>query len=100
MGMSQTWEPAAAGNFILIFKDFVLSYAPNPGMGIAVFAGDTGDETAIVSLHPEKYFVLNGDHRVELERLAINGGLTSCMEFYREHKENWSSWTQSEEQGV
>lgn len=53
-------------------------------------ATDCGPETAIVSKYG--YHILLGDYRKEYEELTEEG-LIACLEFYANHPEKWSGWT-------
>lgn len=92
--MSRRFEPThnGCGNSILRFDDFFVSYNPNPGWPYSIFASDTGGaETALVV--NGKYYVLNGDFRKDFLTLGEQG-LEACMDFYNEHSDAKSSWSE------
>lgn len=89
--MKIKWEITPMGNYILNGKGFFISYNSNPGGGISMFDGDYGsDETAIVT--DKGYSILNGDFREEYEKL-VPEGLDACIDFYKKHEEDKSSWS-------
>jgi len=77
-------------NEILEFKGFYISYNPNVGMNPLCWRGDTDEETAICT--GGKFYILNGDHRAEYEKLAPKG-LKACLEYFKAHPELKSSWS-------
>jgi hypothetical protein len=81
------YKLAAAGNLVLEKRDFFISYNPHPIGG--------GPETALVSRHPVKYYILEGDFMEEYEGLA-DKGFQACLEFFRGKPELRSDWSTGE----
>jgi len=86
-------------NFLSLRGDYWLSFQPNAGGDIALFRGDTPQETAIVvpRVHPDgkypdgnNFFILNGDHR---EAYTNCKTLEECMNYFYSHPELKSSWS-------
>lgn len=78
-------------NLFLECDGFHISYVPDTSIIISHFAGDTIDETSIVT--DSETLVLNGDFRKQYEEL-IPLGFDSCLEFYYKNKaKHGSSWS-------
>ena len=96
--MKKKWNASKglSGNMLLEGKGFAISYLGNADRGImgGLFAGDKEEETAIlVTVAGErKYFILNGDYRDAYEAV-IDEGLEACLEIFRAHPEDKSSWS-------
>src|SRR3990167_10573207 len=79
------------GNYYLKKEGFGISYNADPSPMVGLFAADgRGGETALCV--NEKYYILNGDWRTDYEKLAQKG-LKACMEFFRAHEADKSSWS-------
>lgn len=82
-------------NYVLdVNEKYFLSYNPCPGGGITVFASDdNGPETAIVDQENGKYYILNGDFRKTYVNLLKKGGIKACLDFYKLHEGDQSTWS-------
>lgn len=74
--MTTDWKETGAGNQILDRGGFFLSYRL-----CGLFDAFIGDETAIVWY--DKYLILNGDHRPELENKSIE----ECLGYFLNHSD-------------
>ena len=82
------------GQVKLNSPEFDISYVPYYDTSWDV---PEGGETAIIVQDkiPGKYFILNGDWRLDYEKLWPS--LDKCMQFWREHKEYHSDFSAYEE---
>ena len=93
------WENTCGTNVVLYADDFCISY--NPGIPHPLFIGPffigasnffdlLKEETALCK--DNEYFILNGDHRNEYEKI-IHKGFEECKKFYDycDEKSIWSS---------
>lgn len=77
-------------NSILEADGFYISYNASPGV-IPSFSGDDGsDETALVENN--RYYILNGDHREDYEKL-VDQGFAACARYFLAHEDQQSSWS-------
>lgn len=82
------------GNLVLDgCEGFYVSFIPghfNPS-GISLFKSDTpAGETALVK--DGNFYILNGDHREQYLMLA-KLGFDKCKEYFNNHKDQMSSWS-------
>jgi hypothetical protein len=61
---------------------------------IKEFRGDTGVETALVRRQHNSpvFYILNGDHRKQYEKL-IDKGFKACYAYFKSQKKLKSSWS-------
>jgi len=72
-------KPVLFPNMIESFDGFYISYN---NYDTLIYGCDT---TAIVAGQMEKLFILNGDHRKELHRIANKKGMAGCLEYFKEN---------------
>lgn len=77
-------------SFLLEGKDFFISYNPNTRKGNKFFHGLADSETSLI--YEGKYYILNGDHRNEYEKL-IHKGYSHCKMYYLSHGSERSMWS-------
>lgn len=82
-------------NQILEGSGFYISFSTGM-VGIPFLGSDTDSgETAICK--NGRYYILNGDHRKEYEKI-INQGLDACIDYFKKNKStHGSSWTDKED---
>ena len=68
-------------NEIKDFKDFYISYNL---VDSNIYGSDT---TAIVIGQMEKFYILNGNHSTELEKIAKESGLQGCLDYFNNHSD-------------
>lgn len=90
-------------NTILEGKDFYISYNPNTSNGhseitrianaLGTFTGDTfkdGEETALCK--DSKFYILDGDHRKEYEKV-FDKGFDECFKYFKSKPDLLNNWT-------
>lgn len=65
---------ARSPNLSRSFEDFRISYNPS--------SVDYGCDTTAIVLKGRVFFILNGDHAVQLCNAATGGGMQACVEYF------------------